>query len=116
MMSKSGKYKIEYYPFRSTNGCWMINIKKLNMCIHFHPELKWCKVEKYRAGFFKTTVINNFVLESTLVGMLKSKDTSNYGLAFELLNIRLKEIGEKYDRKLLPSSVKDRENSSITLC
>jgi hypothetical protein len=115
-MSKSGKYKIEYYLFKNTNRSWMINIKKLDMCIHFHTDSRWCKVEKYRTGFFKTTIINNFVLESTLVGMLKSKDTSNYGLAFELLNIRLKEIEEKHDRKLLSSSIKNREKSSITLC
>lgn len=94
-MSKSGKYKIEYYSFKNTRTgevCWMVNIKKLNMCIHFHPNLELCKVEKYRVGFFKTTVHNNFILEPTLIGMLRSKDTSNHSLAFELLNIRLKEI------------------------
>jgi tetraacyldisaccharide 4'-kinase len=63
----------------------MINIKKLNMCIHFHPNLELCKVERYRVGFFKTTIHNNFILESTLVDMLKKMNhtphilSSGYG-------------------------------------
>jgi hypothetical protein len=101
-MSQSNRYKIEYYLFKHFSKTiipekygWIINIKKLNVCLQYHPDARGYRVKKYRKGFFKTITVNNFILEPTLIEMLKNNNESDYGLAFELLDIRLKEIINK---------------------
>lgn len=95
-MSQSNKYKIQYYLFKKHKKmfAWIINIKKLNVCLQYHP-FATHKIGKYKVGFFKTITVNNFILEPTLIEMLKNQNGEDLGIAFEILDIRLKEIINK---------------------
>jgi len=87
-MSASNKYKIEY----KDNGDGVriyINIKKLDLFVYINKlDPSRSLTSWYRKGWVKYETKNNIVIEDTLVSMLKSKNTDDVNLAFEILSTR----------------------------
>jgi hypothetical protein len=84
-MSVSNKYKIEY---KKQGYKHLINIKKLDLfiCININPSRSFAS--NYKRGWITYETKNNVVIEDTLVSMLKSKNTDDVNLAFEILSTR----------------------------
>jgi hypothetical protein len=86
-MSASNKYKIEYKD--NGQNKYMINIKKLDLFVYINKLDPSCSLTSwYRKGWIRYETKNNVVIEDTLVSMLKSKNTDDVNLAFEILSTR----------------------------
>jgi hypothetical protein len=86
-MSVSNKYKIEYK--KHGEGKHMINIKKLDLFVYINTlEPSRSLSSNYRRGWITYETKNNVVMEDTLVSMLKSKNTDDVYLAYEILSTR----------------------------
>lgn len=86
-MSASNKYKIEYKD--NGQNKYMINIKKLDLFVYINKlDPSRSLTSWYRKGWIRYETKNNVVIEDTLVSMLKSKNTDDVNLAFEILNTR----------------------------
>jgi len=86
-MSASNKYKIEYKD--NGQNKYMINIKKLNLFVYINKlDPSRSLTSWYRKGWIRYETKNNVVIEDTLVSMLKSKNTDDVNLAFEILSTR----------------------------
>ena len=85
-MSVSNKYKIEY---KSHGYKHLINIKKLDLFVYINLlDPSRSLTSWYRKGWIKCETKNNILIEDTLVSMLKSKNTDDLNLAFEILSTR----------------------------
>jgi hypothetical protein len=86
-MSASNKYKIEYKD--NGQNKYMINIKKLDLFVYINKlDPSRSLTSWYRKGWIRYETKNNVVIEDTLVSMLKSKNTDDINLAFEILSTR----------------------------
>jgi hypothetical protein len=86
-MSASNKYKIEYKD--NGQNKYMINIKKLDLFVYINKlDPSRSLTSWYRKGWIRYETKNNIVIEDTLVSMLKSKNTDDINLAFEILSNR----------------------------
>ena len=86
-MSASNKYKIEYKD--NGQNKYMINIKKLDLFVYINKlDPSRSLTSWYRKGWIKYETKNNIIIEDTLVSMLKSKNTDDVNLAFEILSNR----------------------------
>lgn len=86
-MSASNKYKIEYKD--NGQNKYMINIKKLDLFVYVNKlDPSRSLTSWYRKGWIRYETKNNVVIEDTLVSMLKSKNTDDVNLAFEILSTR----------------------------
>jgi hypothetical protein len=86
-MSASNKYKIEYKD--NGQNKYMINIKKLDLFVYINKlDPSRSLTSWYRKGWIRYETKNNVVIENTLVSMLKSKNTDDINLAFEILSTR----------------------------
>jgi hypothetical protein len=86
-MSASNKYKIEYKD--NGQNKYMINIKKLDLFVYINKlDPSRSLTSWYRKGWIRYETKNNVVIEDTLVSMLKSKNTDDINLAFEILSNR----------------------------
>jgi hypothetical protein len=86
-MSASNKYKIEYKD--NGQNKYMINIKKLDLFVYINKlDPSRSLTSWYRKGWIRYETKNNVVIEDTLVSMLKSKNTDDVNLAFEILSNR----------------------------
>jgi hypothetical protein len=86
-MSASNKYKIEYKD--NGQNKYMINIKKLDLFVYINTlEPSRSLSSNYRRGWITYETKNNVVMEDTLVSMLKSKNTDDVYLAYEILSTR----------------------------
>jgi hypothetical protein len=86
-MSASNKYKIEYKD--NGQNKYMINIKKLDLFVYINKlDPSRSLTSWYRKGWIRYETKNNVVIEDTLVSMLKSKNTDDVNLAFEILSTR----------------------------
>lgn len=85
-MSVSNKYKIKYKTYENKH---LINIKKLNLCLYINTiDASRSFASEYKRGWVTHKVINNVLIEDTLVSMLKSKNNDDLSLAFEILSTR----------------------------
>lgn len=85
-MSVSNKYKVEYKTYENKH---LINIKKLNLCLYINTiDASHSFAGEYKRGWVTHKVINNVLIEDTLVSMLKSKNNDDLSLAFEILSTR----------------------------
>jgi hypothetical protein len=85
-MSVSNKYKVEY---KSQGYNRNINIKKLNLCLYINTlDSSRSFSQNYQRWWINYEVINNVLIEDTLVSMLKSKNNDDLRLAFEILSNR----------------------------
>jgi hypothetical protein len=86
-MSASNKYKIEYKD--NGQNKYMINIKKLDLFVYINKlDPSRSLTSWYRKGWIRYETKNNIIIEDTLVSMLKSKNTDDVNLAFEILSNR----------------------------
>jgi len=96
-MSKSNKYKISYrleksgpFEFNSTFRLYFY-IKKLKLRLIYEPN-KYMLVGEYNYPLSnRNKILNNFLIEPTLLILIKSDDILNKQLGFEILNNRLNE-------------------------
>lgn len=85
-MSVSNKYKVEYKTYENKH---LVNIKKLNLCLYINAiDASRSFASEYKRGWVTHKVINNILIEDTLASMLKSKNTDDLRLAFEILSTR----------------------------
>ena len=91
-MSKSNKYKIYYCNYSSISRyVWKISCKKLNLILAYKNPSKFGN-HACRNNFninHNSKILNNFIIEPSLLTMLKNTDKLSQNLAFEILNNRL---------------------------